>query len=107
VSGITLSSFQPVGAERQSWLASRYPVEFPERSHPEHRLVETNKREWRRRLAAIAEALAPPRPKQATDGLMLLVEGAYPVSQTLGGPRGPASEIVGAAEAILTGAFAL
>ena len=78
-----------------------YAVEFPERSHPGHRVVEANKREWRRRLAAIAEALGSPRPKQAADGLMLLVEGAYAVSQTLGGPDGPASEIVGAAEAIL------
>ena len=64
-------------------------------------MVEANKREWRRRLAAIAEALDLPRPKQAADGLVLLVEGAYAVSQTLGGPDGPASEIVGAAEAIL------
>jgi hypothetical protein len=32
---------------------------------------------------------------------MLLMEGAYAVSQTLGGPDGPASEIVGAAEVIL------
>ena len=84
-----------------------YAVEFPDRSHPGHRVVDANKREWRRRLAAIAEALNAPRPKQAADGLMLLVEGAYAVSQTLGGPDGPASEIVGAAEAIFTGAFAL
>jgi len=32
---------------------------------------------------------------------MLLVEGAYAVSQTLGGPEGPAGEIVSAAQAIL------
>ncbi len=64
-------------------------------------MVEANKHEWRRRLAALAEALNAPRPKQAADGLMRLVEGGYAVRQTLGGPDGPASEIVGAAEAIL------
>ncbi len=50
-----------------------YAVEFPERSHPGHPLVEANRREWWRRLAAIAEAVSAPRPKQAADGLMLLV----------------------------------
>ncbi len=74
---------------------------------PYHRLVEANKHEWRRRLAAIAELLSSPRPKQAVDGLMLLVGGVYAMSQTLGGLDGPAGEIVGATEAILTGAFAL
>jgi hypothetical protein len=59
-----------------------------------------NKREWRRRLVAIADALGAPRPKQAADDLMLLLEPAYAVSRALGAPDGPASEIVGATETI-------
>ena len=32
---------------------------------------------------------------------MLLVEGAYAISQTLAGPQGPAKEILAAAEALV------
>jgi hypothetical protein len=32
---------------------------------------------------------------------MLIVEGAYAISQTLGGPQGPGREIVSAAEALV------
>jgi AcrR family transcriptional regulator len=78
-----------------------YAAEFPESSHPGHRVVEANKREWRRRLARIAEALEVSRPKQLADGLMLLIEGAYAISQTLGGPKGPGKAIVSAAEALV------
>jgi AcrR family transcriptional regulator len=78
-----------------------YAAEFPEPSHPGHRVVEANKREWRRRLAHIAEALDVTRPKQLADGLMLLVEGAYAISQTLGGRKGPGKEIVSAADALV------
>lgn len=78
-----------------------YAAEFPEPSHPGHRIVKANKREWRRRLAGIVEALEVDRPKQLADGLMLLVEGAYAISQTLGGPKGPGKEIVVAAEALV------
>ncbi len=78
-----------------------YAAEFPEPSHPGHRVVEANKREWRRRLAHIAEALDVTRPKQLADGLMLLVEGAYAISQTLGGRKGPGKEIVSAANALV------
>jgi len=78
-----------------------YAAEFPEPSHPGHRVVEANKREWRRRLAHITGALDVARPKQLADSLMLLVEGAYAISQTLGGPKGPGKEIVSAAEALV------
>ena len=56
-----------------------YAVEFPEASHPGHRVVEANKREWRRRFTAISEALGAPKPKLLADSLLLLVEGAYAV----------------------------
>jgi AcrR family transcriptional regulator len=78
-----------------------YAVEFPLASHAGHRVVNANKREWRRRLSAIARALGAPEPMRTADHLMLLVEGAYASSQTLGGPQGPAKEILSAAEALL------
>jgi AcrR family transcriptional regulator len=78
-----------------------YAAEFPEPAHPGHRIVDANKREWRRRLAHLARALDVARPKQLADGLMLLVEGTYAISQTLGGPKGPGKEIVSAAEALV------
>jgi AcrR family transcriptional regulator len=80
-----------------------YAIEFPEASHPGHRVVETNKREWRRRLTSIAEALGASKPKLLADGLLLLVEGAYAISQTLGGPKGPGPTITAAAKAMVEG----
>lgn len=78
-----------------------YCAEFPEASHPGRRVAEANKREWRRRFSEIAEAFGAPRPKQLANSLLLLVEGAYAISQTLGGPQGPGHAIVWAAEALL------
>ena len=80
-----------------------YANEFPDPAHPGHRVVEANKREWRRRLTAIAEALGAPKPKLLADGLLLLVEGAYTVSQTLGGPKGPGGALTAAAKAMVDG----
>ena len=80
-----------------------YANEYPDPSHPGHRVVEANKREWRRRLTAIAEALGAPKPKLLADGLLLLVEGAYTVSQTLGGPKGPGAALSAAANAMVDG----
>lgn len=77
-----------------------YAAEFPEPEHPGHRVVEANKREWRRRLTRIANACGAARPKPLADGLMLLVEGAYAISQTLGGSKGPGKEIASAAAAL-------
>ena len=78
-----------------------YCAEFPEASHPGRRIADANKREWRRRFTAIAEALGAPRPKQLADSLLLLVEGAYAISQTLGGPERLGHAIVWATEALL------
>ena len=78
-----------------------YCAESPDRSHPGHRVAEANKREMRHRFIGIAEALAVPQPKRLGDGLLLLAEGAYTISQTLGGPKGPGKEIVAAAEALV------
>jgi AcrR family transcriptional regulator len=80
-----------------------YANEFPDSAHPGHRVVEANKREWRRRLTLVAEALGAPKPKLLADGLLLLVEGAYTVSQTLGGPKGPGAALTAAARAMVDG----
>jgi AcrR family transcriptional regulator len=78
-----------------------YCSEFPDPSHPGHQVAEANKLEMRLRFTRIAEALAVPSPKRLADGLLLLAEGAYAISQTLGGPKGPGKEIVSAAEALV------
>jgi AcrR family transcriptional regulator len=82
-----------------------YCAEFPDRAHPGHRVAEANKREMRRRLLGIAEALGAREPAPLADALLLLVEGAYAISQTLGGPDGPGRALVAAAEAMVA-AFA-
>src|SRR5262249_49097935 len=69
-------------------------AEFADASHPGRRVAEATKREMRQRFMQLAEALKAPRPRQLADGLLLMVEGAYAISQTLGGPDGPATAIV-------------
>jgi AcrR family transcriptional regulator len=75
--------------------------EFPEGSHPGRRPAETAKRELRQRFLRIAKALRAPRPKQLADSLLLMVEGAYGISQSLGGRDSPANAIVWAAQALV------
>jgi AcrR family transcriptional regulator len=76
-------------------------TEFPDPSHPGRRVAEANKRELRQRLLRLAEALGAPDPQALADGLVLLVEGAYAISQTLSGRDGPGRAIVWAAEALV------
>lgn len=78
-----------------------YCGEFPDHSHPGHRIAEANKREWHSRLLRIARAIGARDPKRLANGLMLLVEGAYALSQTLNGTGAPGHEIVWAAEALV------
>ena len=78
-----------------------YAAEFPDRSHPGHRVAEANKQEWRKRLRRLADALGGPRPRQLADGLMLLIEGAYAISQTLQGANGPGKELPAIAAALV------
>jgi AcrR family transcriptional regulator len=70
-----------------------YASEFPDPSHPGHRIVGENKREMRRRLVALSKAIGASRPAQLADALFLLIEGAYASSQTLGGRDGPAANL--------------
>ncbi len=78
-----------------------YAAEFPDAAHPGHRVVAANKREMRRRLTGLAEAIGAPRPAQLADALFLLIEGAYAGSQTLGGHNGPAGTLPWAAETLI------
>ncbi len=78
-----------------------YCAEFPEASHPGHRVAEANKREMQRRFLEIAAAFGAPHPKRLADGLLLLAEGAYAISQTIGGAKGPGNAILWAADALV------
>jgi AcrR family transcriptional regulator len=78
-----------------------YCAEFPDGAHPGRRVAEATMSEMRRRFIRIAESLGVRRPRQLADGLLLLVEGAYAISQTLNGAEGPGHAIVWAAEALV------
>lgn len=78
-----------------------YCAEFPDASHPGHRVADATMGEMRQRFIRIAEALGAGRPRQLADGLLLLVEGAYAISQTLSGPEGPGHAIVWAARVLV------
>jgi AcrR family transcriptional regulator len=75
-------------------------IEFPEAGHPSRLLSEAHKRELRDRLRALAAAAGARDPEPLTDGLLLLIEGAYASSQTFG-PDGPARSVARAADALL------
>ena len=81
-----------------------YASEFPDASHPGHRVVDENKREMRRRLVNLTKTIGALRPAQLADALFLLIEGAYASSQTLGGRSGPAANLFWAAEALIQAA---
>ncbi len=78
-----------------------YCSEFPDASHPGRRVAEATMGEMRQRFIRIAEALGAARPRQLADGLLLLVEGAYAISQTLNGPGGPGHALLWAARALV------
>jgi AcrR family transcriptional regulator len=78
-----------------------YTAEFPDASHPGHRVVEENKREMRQRLIGLAKAAGARRPSHLADALFLLIEGAYASSQTLGGRNGPAANLAWATDALI------
>lgn len=78
-----------------------YSAEFPDPSHPGHRVAEANRIEMRRRLVEWCKAMKAAHPAKLADGLLLLIDGAYASSQTLGGPKGPAAALVWAADALI------
>jgi AcrR family transcriptional regulator len=81
-----------------------YASEFPDASHPGHRIVDENKREMRRRLVNLTKTIGARRPTRLADALFLLIEGAYASSQTLGGREGPAVNLRWAADALIAAA---
>jgi AcrR family transcriptional regulator len=62
-------------------------AEFPDVFHPGRRVAEATMTALRERFRRLAEALPVPEPQQLADSFLLLVEGAYGISQTLGGGR--------------------
>ena len=78
-----------------------YAAEFPDASHPGHRIAAANKREMRQRLLGLMRAIGVPGGAQLADALLLLIEGAYASSQTLGGRNGPAKAVQWAANALV------
>jgi AcrR family transcriptional regulator len=60
-------------------------AEFPDASHPGRRVAQATMEALRERFLRLAEALRAPEPRRLADGFLLLVEGAYGISQTLGG----------------------
>ena len=78
--------------------------EFPERSHPGRHMAQATKTALRQRFLRLAEALRAPEPRELANGFLLLVEGAYAISQTLGGGSdGAGHSLVWASEALLAG----
>lgn len=77
-------------------------AEFSDASHPGRRVAQMTKRDLHKRFLGLAEALQVPRPRQLADSFLLLVEGAYAISQTLGGGRtGVGHSLVWASEALV------
>ena len=59
-------------------------TEFPDRRHPGTAIACANKREVRARLRMLARALGARDPRQLSDQLALLMDGAYSQAITLG-----------------------
>jgi AcrR family transcriptional regulator len=77
-------------------------AEFPDASHPGRGVAGATMRALRERFLRLAEALCVPEPKRLADSFLLLLEGAYGLSQTFGGgPDGPGHAIVWASEMLV------
>ncbi|HWA46058.1 MAG TPA: TetR/AcrR family transcriptional regulator [Hypericibacter adhaerens] len=75
-------------------------IEYPDRSHPARSVSDPHKRELRRRLTEMAEAMGAVRPAVLADGLLLLIEGTFASSQIFG-PGGPGGSVAAAADALI------
>ncbi len=75
-------------------------TEFPDPGHPGRRIAEANKRELRARLSALCTELGARDPALLADQLLLLMEGAYAIPQTLGSAE-PAQAVAAAADALI------
>lgn len=61
-----------------------FTSEFSDPAHPGHGVVKAAKAETRRRFTKLTTALGLPSPAQLADSLLLMVEGAFAISQTYG-----------------------
>lgn len=80
-------------------------VEYPERGHPARLAAVENKKEYRRRLRALAAAMGARDPAMLGDALLLLIEGTYASAQLFEGD-GPALHLVAAGKALIAAATA-
>jgi AcrR family transcriptional regulator len=79
-----------------------FSAEFPDPAHPGRVVAARIKWAIRERFRRLATALGAPRPDRLADGLLLLFEGAYALSQTLAGASEPPMRaILWAAEALV------
>jgi AcrR family transcriptional regulator len=76
-------------------------VEYPQPGHPAREVGESNKRELRRRLRAMAAEMGAADPDTLGDGLLLLIEGAF-ISGQLFGPGGPAAAVAENADRLIS-----
>ncbi|CCG42208.1 TetR/AcrR family transcriptional regulator [Magnetospirillum molischianum] len=79
-------------------------IEFPDPSHPGHAVALANKRELRHRLTLLTSALGVASAQSLADQLMLLMEGAYSLGNTLGRDDSPVTSVTAAAEALIDAA---
>jgi hypothetical protein len=78
-----------------------YAAEFPDPSHPGHRVAAANKQTMRDRLAALIKAIGIRDAARLADAIFLIIDGAYASSRTLGGRKGPARSAAWAANALI------
>ncbi|RBP16764.1 TetR family transcriptional regulator [Roseiarcus fermentans] len=77
-------------------------AEFPDASHPGRRIARAAKEAMFERFLHISEALPAPQPRDLANALLLLVEGAYAISQTYGGGTdGVGQSLVWASDALV------
>jgi AcrR family transcriptional regulator len=82
-------------------------AEFPDPGHPGRRVAQMTKMALRERFLRLAQSLYVPQPQQLADSLLLLVEGAYGISQTLGGGSdGIGHSVVWASEVLVAAQLA-
>src|SRR5262245_25148279 len=75
-------------------------VELTDPDHPGRKIIEQHKAELRARLLRLCTDLGVRDPAALSDGLFLLMEGAFSSTQTLG-HSGPGNSVAKAAEALI------
>lgn len=75
-------------------------IEFPDPAHPGRAVVTAHRRELRRRLRQLAEALRARDADVLADQLLLLMEGAYSAGAVMSG-ESPCAAVAAAAEVLV------